>query len=75
MKLFAGRDQDMDDAVLLIREIGYTSADDLLDLLEDRYKHTQLPPAREYFARRAFQLAERAEEIAEQPPSRDRHDS
>lgn len=75
MKLFAGRDQDMDDAVLLIREIGYSSADDLLDLLEDGYKHTQIPLAREYFARRAYQLAGRVEDIAEQPPNRDRRDS
>lgn len=67
MKLFAGRDRDMDDAVLLIREIGFTSAEDLLDLLEDSYRHTQLPPAREYFARRAYQLAEQDQDFVKQP--------
>ena len=44
MKLFAARDRDFDDAVRLSIETGITSAEAMLELLDDAYYHNVIPP-------------------------------
>lgn len=58
MKLHASRDErDLDDAALLFRTLGYTTADECIDLLTSRYPVTQLLPRHRYIAQ---EIADRA---------------
>lgn len=66
MKLAAGRDRDLPDAAMLIDEIGFADAEDVLDLIEEAWGHTQLSIAVEYFAREAFEMAQ--QEVILAPP-------
>lgn len=66
MKLAAGRDRDLPDAAMLIDEIGFSDAEDVLDLIEEAWGHTQLSIAVEYFAREAFEMAQQEAILA--PP-------
>ncbi len=58
MKLAAGRDRDLPDAAMLIDEIGFADAEEVLDLIEEAWGHTQLSIAVEYFAIEAFEMAQ-----------------
>ena len=66
MKLAAGRDRDLPDAAMLIGEIGFTDVEEVLDLIEEAWGHTQLSIAVEYFAREAFEMAQQEAILA--PP-------
>lgn len=66
MKLAAGRDRDLPDAAMLIDEIGFADAEEVLDLIEEAWGHTQLSIAVEYFAREAFEMAQ--QEVILAPP-------
>lgn len=57
MKLAAGREVDFDDAVRLIREVGYTDVDEVLDLVDEAWGHTNMAMSVEYFTRGAFEEA------------------
>ena len=43
MKLFAGRDRDMDDAVRLMRRVGMTTKEELYDLIKESYPRGIFP--------------------------------
>ena len=66
MKLAAGRDRDLPDAAMLIDEIGFDDPEEVLDLMEEAWGHTQLSIAVEYFAREAFEMAQQEAILA--PP-------
>ena len=51
MKLAAGREVDFDDAVRLVREIGYEDVDQVLDLVNEAWGHTNFSMSVEYFTR------------------------
>ena len=51
MKLAAGREVDFDDAVRLVREIGYEDVDQVLDLVDEAWGHTNVSMSVEYFTR------------------------
>lgn len=51
MKLAAGREVDFDDAVRLVREIGYKDVDQVLDLVDEAWGHTSFSMSVEYFTR------------------------
>ena len=57
MKLAAGRERDLEDAALLVKEIGFDSAEEVLDLVEEAWGHTQMSMSVEYHTRKAFELA------------------
>lgn len=51
MKLYASRDdRDLDDAVVLFNQLGYTSKQDCIDLLVNTYPVGQLLPRHRYLA-------------------------
>lgn len=51
MKLHASRDdRDLDDAAILYNTLGYTSAQECIDLLTDTYPLAQLLPRHRYLA-------------------------
>lgn len=51
MKLHASRDErDLDDAAILFNDLGYTTAQECIDLLTARYPATQLLPRHRYVA-------------------------
>ncbi len=58
MKLAAGRDRDLEDAILLVREIGYSSIEDVLNLVETAWGHTHFSMSVEYFTRQVYELAQ-----------------
>lgn len=58
MKLAAGRDRDLPDAAMLIDEIGFANVEEVLDLIEEAWGHTQMSIAVEYFAGEAFEMAQ-----------------
>ena len=61
MKLFANRERDFDDAVRLSEETGITTADELLQLIDDAYYHNVIPAEIEDFAHTVARVvAERA---------------
>ncbi|MDE0604812.1 MAG: DUF6036 family nucleotidyltransferase [bacterium] len=70
MKLAAGRDRDLPDAAMLMDEIGFANAEEVLDLIEEAWGHTQLSTAVEYFAREAFEMAQQGAILA--PPDAQR---
>lgn len=58
MKVHAGRtEKDIEDAVLLYRIAGYTSADQVIDLLERTYPPRLLLPRHQYIASDVAQRA------------------
>ncbi|WP_420637775.1 DUF6036 family nucleotidyltransferase [Candidatus Poriferisocius sp.] len=57
MKLAAGREVDFEDAVRLVREIGYGDVDQVLDLVDQAWGHTSLSMSVEYFTRAVFEEA------------------
>ena len=50
MKLFANRERDFHDAVLLSQETGLTTAAEMLQLVDDAYHHNVIPAEIEDFA-------------------------
>ena len=70
MKLAAGRDRDLPDAAMLIDEIGFADAEEVLDLIEEAWGHLQQSTAVEYFAREAFEMAQ--QEAMPAPPDTQR---
>lgn len=72
MKLHASRDErDLDDAATLFNQLGYTTAQDGVDLLASTYPATQLLPRHRYIAQDVAQRA--AARHAGQGPGSDRH--
>ncbi len=57
MKLLAGREGDEDDCIHLIREIGVSNVEELLDLMETAAGIRCLTPQHEYRAREWFTAA------------------
>ena len=55
MKLAAGREVDFDDAVRLVREIGFKDLDEVLDLVDEAWGHTNFSMSVEYFTRAVFE--------------------
>jgi hypothetical protein len=51
MKLAAGREVDFDDAVRLVRDIGYKDVEQVLDLVDQAWGHTNISMSVEYFTR------------------------
>ncbi|WP_419923750.1 DUF6036 family nucleotidyltransferase [Candidatus Poriferisocius sp.] len=73
MKLAACRDVDFDDAVRLIQEIGYRDVDQVLDLIDQAWGHTNISMSVEYFSRGVFEeatggLRTPTAELSEPPP-------
>lgn len=61
MKLHASRDdRDLDDAAVLFNRLGYTSAQDCIDLLTDTYPLGQLLPRHRYLAEEVVDRAKAA---------------
>jgi len=59
MKLAACRDVDFDDAVRLTQEIDYRDVDQVLDLIDQAWGHTNISMSVEYFTRGVFEEATR----------------
>ncbi len=59
MKLLSGRKRDEDDCIHLIREVGVSRVEDLLDLMETAAGIRALSPQHEYRAREWFTAARR----------------
>ncbi len=59
MKLLSGRRRDQDDTVHLIREVGISQAEELLDLMESAVGRRTLTAQHEYRAREWFAAAHR----------------
>ena len=57
MKLAAGRERDLEDAALLVKEIGFDSAEEVLDLVEEAWGHTQMSMSVVYHTQKVFELA------------------
>ena len=69
MKLFAARNRDFDDAVRLSTETDITSADTMLQLIDDAYYHNVIPPEIEDF------INDVARAVAERDPHQTHRDS
>ena len=65
-KLFAARAHDFDDAVRLATETGFTTSDEMLDLLSAAYPYRLLTPRIEYNAREVARAVKDSP-----PPTRD----
>lgn len=60
MKLHASRDdRDLDDAALLFNTLGYTNAQECIDLLTSRYPVARLLPRHRYIAEDVARRARR----------------
>ncbi|WP_187361585.1 DUF6036 family nucleotidyltransferase [Phytoactinopolyspora mesophila] len=70
MKLHASRDErDLDDAATLFNRLGYSTAQDCIDLLTDTYPAPQLLPRHRYIAEDVAQRAEALRTSQDSAPS------
>lgn len=73
MKLHASRDdRDLDDAALLFNTLGYTSAQECIDLLASRYPVSRLLPRHRYIAE---DVARRADTLRTIAPDTNLHEA